>query len=169
MKAITEKQPWASLIVEGLKIDNVILFKDIENRTWKTNFRGRVLIHAAAKSWNGNMFIKYLYDIIPSLYKIFPETKGWLESLPTGSIIGSVEIVDCVINHTSIWADQNKTDVQKIRESFEITKAVSEGKNPKITYNWVLRNPILFEKPIPAKGKLSFWEFDETLIKENHV
>ena len=39
MKAITIKQPWASLIVAGIK--------DIENRTWKTSFRGRVLIHAA--------------------------------------------------------------------------------------------------------------------------
>ena len=39
MKVITIKQPWASLIVSGLK--------NIENRTWKTNFRGRVLIHAA--------------------------------------------------------------------------------------------------------------------------
>jgi hypothetical protein len=39
MKAITIKQPWAFLIVEGVK--------DIENRTWKTNFRGRVLIHAS--------------------------------------------------------------------------------------------------------------------------
>ena len=42
MKAITIKQPWASLIAAGLK--------DIENRTWKTNFRGRVLIHAAKVS-----------------------------------------------------------------------------------------------------------------------
>ena len=40
MKAITIKQPFASLIVEGIK--------DIENRTWKTNLRGRVLIHASA-------------------------------------------------------------------------------------------------------------------------
>ena len=50
MKAITIKQPWASLIAAGLK--------DIENRTWKTNFRGRVLIHAAKVSvkdgWNAN-------------------------------------------------------------------------------------------------------------------
>lgn len=42
MKAITIKQPWASLIVVGIK--------DVENRTWKTNFRGRVLIHASAKA-----------------------------------------------------------------------------------------------------------------------
>lgn len=43
MKAISEKQqPWASLIVHGIK--------DIENRSWRTNFRGRVLIHSSAKS-----------------------------------------------------------------------------------------------------------------------
>lgn len=41
MKTISIKQPWASLIVEGVK--------DIENRTWRTKFRGRVLVHAGAK------------------------------------------------------------------------------------------------------------------------
>lgn len=27
-------------------------------------------------------------------------------------------------------------------------------------YNWVLSNAVLFSEPIPAKGKLSFWDFD---------
>lgn len=36
VKVLTVKQPWASLIVHGIK--------DIENRSWQTNFRGRVLI-----------------------------------------------------------------------------------------------------------------------------
>jgi hypothetical protein len=52
MKTLTIKQPWASLIVEGLK--------DIENRTWATKFRGRVLVHAAAKCdkrhWSAGMY-----------------------------------------------------------------------------------------------------------------
>lgn len=39
MKALTVKQPWAGLIIAG--------GKDIENRTWRTSYRGRVLIHAA--------------------------------------------------------------------------------------------------------------------------
>ena len=33
----------------------------------------------------------------------------------------------------------------------------------KIIYNWVLANPILLKEPIPAKGKLSFWDFDGEL------
>ncbi len=38
MKAITIKQPFASLIAEGLKT--------YEFRTWKTSYRGKILIHA---------------------------------------------------------------------------------------------------------------------------
>ena len=41
MKAISIRQPFASLIVAGVK--------DIENRSWPTNYRGPVLIHAAQK------------------------------------------------------------------------------------------------------------------------
>ena len=38
MKALTIHQPWAWAIAEG--------HKDIENRTWRTSYRGPLLIHA---------------------------------------------------------------------------------------------------------------------------
>lgn len=41
MKALSVRQPWAWLIVNG--------FKDIENRSWNTKHRGPVLIHASSK------------------------------------------------------------------------------------------------------------------------
>jgi hypothetical protein len=41
MKAITVRQPWAWLVVTGKK--------DIENRTWRTHYRGKLLIHAASR------------------------------------------------------------------------------------------------------------------------
>lgn len=41
MKAISIRQPWAWLIAHG--------YKDIENRTWNTKFRGPVLIHASSR------------------------------------------------------------------------------------------------------------------------
>ena len=40
MKVIVVRQPWAWLIVKG--------YKDIENRTWATRFRGPLLIQASA-------------------------------------------------------------------------------------------------------------------------
>jgi hypothetical protein len=39
MKAITVRQPWAELIASGAK--------RVENRTWRTRYRGPLLIHAA--------------------------------------------------------------------------------------------------------------------------
>ena len=139
-KCITIKQPWASLIVEGIK--------DIENRTWKTNFRGRVLVHAAAKPAN----IKYEIEGQASIKEIqmFSALGRAEEDDLFGCIIGSVEIVDCVIHHPSIWADKSSEFM------------LQSGKP---IYNWVLANPIKFPDPIPMKGKLSFWESEcEILI-----
>jgi hypothetical protein len=42
MKIISIRQPWASLIVSGLK--------DVENGTWPTRYRGPVLIHASQRA-----------------------------------------------------------------------------------------------------------------------
>lgn len=124
MKAITIKQPWASLIVHGIK--------DIENRTWRINFRGRVLIHVAGKSDKEPYMIfndaqaEAVDDCIMDVLRSYSQTF---------SIIGSVEIVDCVQNHPSIWTEKG-------------------------VYNWVLANPIIFAEPIEnVKGKLSFWDY----------
>lgn len=73
----------------------------------------------------------------------------------TGSIIGSVEIVDCVVNHLSIWAD--KTENYSTGMKSKLHEAIT-GK--KVIYNWVLAKPILYENPIEnVKGKLSFWDY----------
>lgn len=136
MKTITIKQPWASLIVEGIK--------DIENRTWPTKYRGQVLIHAAAKGWKWIEVLNYLSEGAKAILNSFGYDATWIRRLPTGAIIGSVEIVNCVVNHPSIWAEKSFYDM------FEDAKP---------TYNWVLANPIKFPEPIPAKGKLSFWDY----------
>jgi hypothetical protein len=147
MKAITIKQPWASLIVEGIK--------DIENRTWATKFRGRVLIHAGIAKTSGLM-VRYLNA---EQHKAFRENIGYsgLDFLEhKGTILGSVEIVDCVINHPSIWAERTAVFVE--------TDKVILSETP-IIYNWVLANPIKFPVPIPAKGRLSFWDYPNILAE----
>jgi hypothetical protein len=136
MKTITIKQPWASLIIEG--------YKDIENRTWSTKFRGRVLIHAGLDR-------KCKPDLsVPQLNKLYKYYTGiGTQPLKYGYIIGSVEIIDCVINHSSIWAEKT-----------EMPAGCYMGEE--LVYNWVLANPIKFKHPIPAKGKLSFWDYPIT-------
>lgn len=55
MKALSIKDPWASLIVAGKKT--------IELRTWRTNYRGPILIHRSGKS-RGIIGIADIVDII---------------------------------------------------------------------------------------------------------
>lgn len=142
MKAISIKQPYASLICEGIK--------DIENRSWQTHYRGPIYIHASAKPTK----LKFKIPNQASIQEIIISTmlnKVEEEDL-FSCIIGQVDIVDCVINHKSIWSEKTIYD----EDDFD-------KEDPKPIWNWVLANPVLFDKPIiNIKGKLSFWETDYT-------
>ena len=127
MKAITIKQPWASLIIDGIK--------DIENRSWMTKFRGRILIHAAQKEFDftNQMTSEYQREFIKGIHK--PYIKG--------AIIGSVQIIDCKKskdNQNKPWGNM-------------------------YCYHWILANPIKFPEPISVKGKLSFWDYPNILAE----
>lgn len=129
MKAISIKQPWASLIAHGIK--------DIENRTWKCpkQYIGqRVLIHSSkGKGVGWTMNSEQRVQILVHLSGLAGVD---CNKLPHGAIIGSVVIADCVQNHPSVWAEKD-------------------------CWNWVLKDAVLFEKPIEnVKGKLSFWNYN---------
>lgn len=158
MKVISIKQPWAYLIAAGIK--------DIENRTWacpKKYIGERVLIHASAKPDAG---LRDLSLLTEDQWSALDEksARHIVDQIPLCSaIIGSVEIVDRVINHPSIWADKNKVKwVGEKRSLYE------EMHGEKLIYNWVLANPILFENPIlNVKGRLGFWDYKDCLNEES--
>lgn len=167
MKAITVKQPWASLIVEGTK--------DVENRSWKCpeKYIGqRVLIHADAERKNGRHLnygtltdqqiedaISKLSNKATCLYDAFLFNGNTNRIF--SAIIGSVEIVDCVINHESIWAEKTID----CNSGCPDAEKCPIGKCPHRIYNWVLANPIKFTNPIPCKGKLRFWESEFEILE----
>lgn len=158
MDVITIKQPWAFLVVEGIK--------DIENRTWPCppkRIGERVLIHAGMDS-KLNLSVlnskQYDYACLKVLEKgciQMQEVKNWTR----GAIIGSVVIADCVINHPSIWAEHWATK--------HWHNGVRVGFYDVQCYNWVLKDPIKFPEPIPAKGKLSFWNYPNILAVPDDV
>lgn len=108
MKALSILQPWAWLIIrpditdpaERAKAYADGRIKDIENRTWSTKFRGRVLVHVGKKLNRED----YLYDVTDIqmhtgiLLPSFEEMKEL-----TGGIVGAVDIVDCVSSSLSRW------------------------------------------------------------------
>jgi hypothetical protein len=87
MKALSIRQPWAWLIVNG--------HKDIENRSWPTKFRGPVLIHAS-KGMTREEYADAL--LIANRIQLPP-----FEQLERGGIVGRAEIVDCVTDSDSLW------------------------------------------------------------------
>ncbi len=103
--AISIRQPWASLIIEARK--------DIENRTWKRDFRGPCLIHAAGTEDEESAEIAF--DLVEERRISIPvnwmmdgdgspkDWRHWLEDCPRGGIIGVVDIVACVPHHRSKW------------------------------------------------------------------
>lgn len=92
MKALSIRQPWAWLIING--------GKNIENRTWPTKFRGQVLVHAAKGMTRAE------YDDASLRVAMAIDSKIQIpafEVLERGGIIGSVEVVDCVQQSESPW------------------------------------------------------------------
>ena len=87
MKALSIRQPWAWLIVHG--------YKDVENRTWSTKFRGRVQVHAG-KFPDPGWFPQLALEV---------EARGIaLPDQPSlGALVGEVDIIDCVSQWDSPW------------------------------------------------------------------
>lgn len=95
MKALSVRQPWAWLIVNG--------WKNVENREWPTRFRGRVLIHASKSMTRGDLFACTLFlrgfSWGPWLIAKLPTP----EHLERGGIVGEATILDCATRHESEW------------------------------------------------------------------
>jgi hypothetical protein len=80
VRCITLHAHWAEAIFT--------LGKDVENRSWKTSYRGPLLIHAGSKI---NLNICTTLGLNPNIVR-------------RGQILGVVELVDCVTSSPSLWA-----------------------------------------------------------------
>lgn len=89
MKAISIRQPWAWLIVNG--------YKDIENRSWRTKYRGHVLIHASQG------VKKSEYERAKELTERLGIALPDVSNFETGGIVGVATITDCVEQSESPW------------------------------------------------------------------
>lgn len=150
MKAITIWQPWAQLLAEGKKHD--------ETRSWRTNYRGEILIHAAKKDplvgicqMPDEAWGEALLDF--KLHKSFNR----FEKFPTGSIIGTAILTDCKL------IDQEYHDF--IKEL--CPKEFLYGDFTVGRYAWRIERPQLFKNPIPAAGKQGLWNFGESIWIRN--
>jgi len=129
MKTLSVKNPWGDLLVRGIK--------DVENRTWKTSYRGRLLIHApqAIDQNYRNMSLLFTPEQWDSL-SVKDQRLMFTGIFTCSAIIGEVELVDCVKDSKSVWASPD-------------------------SYHWIVKNAVMYKEPIlNVKGKLSLWEYN---------
>jgi hypothetical protein len=93
VKALTVRQPWAWLIVNG--------WKNVENRTWPTDFRGPLLIHAAKGCTGEEWEAAYVFvaGFAPRVAEMIPRPAY----IQLGGIVGEATIMACVTGHLSEW------------------------------------------------------------------
>ena len=90
MKALSIRQPWAWLIAEG--------HKDVENRTWRTDYRGPILIHASQYDRGTEYWL--LSNMIQASHNI--EIPAWGD-VQRGGIIAVADLVAVVTKSPSRW------------------------------------------------------------------
>ncbi|HEU5374238.1 MAG TPA: ASCH domain-containing protein [Ktedonobacteraceae bacterium] len=91
MEILSVRQPWAWLIVNGLK--------DIENRSWSTRYRGPLLIHAGQR-FESHELEGILNRLDAAERQRFPMDRSAFQH---GGIIGIANLVDVVTDSQSKW------------------------------------------------------------------
>src|SRR5205823_2931273 len=121
LKALTIRQPWAELILRRRKL--------FEIRSWRTNYRGPLVVHAGSKV---DFKEARLLGLNP-------------DKLPTGCFVGVVDLKD-VVPFT-----RHHAKALKARRAYV-------GSWSAHYFAWVVKNPRRFRVPVNAKGKLSIFK-----------
>ena len=140
--ALSIKQPWAWLICAGMP-----LMDSIDNKDGSTSVMPSdkvVIKNIENRDWPTSYRGKFY---VHASKRDDNEAQWWLmekgfapmmvlmlfsDKVPRGAIIGEVDLVDCVTEHPSPWFTG--------------------------PWGFVLANPVLYEKPIPCKGRLGFFQ-----------
>mgnify|MGYP003291267166 CR=1 FL=1 len=137
--ALSCRQPWATLLCSGIK--------DIENRSWPTDYRGRVFIVASTGNDTGvfrhRLVSEELQNIVEEQMRKgnLPSYNGYQQS----AVIGYVDIENCTSEHVdSPWGNGDK-------------------------YNWKITNAYIFDEPQCVGIKAKFFFFDLPELDINNL
>lgn len=124
LKVLTLRQPWATLVAEGIK--------KYEFRSWKTKYRGKILIHAGTGIDKDDM----------------KKFEGMNLKFPSRRIIAVVEIEDCL-----------ELDEQ-LNKKIIAEKNVAYGNKIRTGYAWKLKNVKKVDYDKVVNGQLGLWNID---------
>ena len=140
-KAITLRPYWAWAVCHA--------GKRIENRSWPTKYRGRLLIHAG----KGNKKTDAADRAVLELLGIDAPPP---EDLVRGAIVAKTELADCQPytddNEKTLGANLFPRDLNLENDPFACGP-----------FRWSLEKVSVLEKPVPMIGKLSIFNVKEEI------
>ena len=132
MKVLSLREPFATLIKNGIKT--------IETRSWRTNYRGTLYIHASASKITKEDMKRTDLMALTNI-----------DDLNYGNIICSCELVDCIE-----MTDEFIEEVKKNKPKDYVSGLYEPGR-----YAWILKDIKTLVKPIAAKGQLGIWNYNK--------
>lgn len=173
MKAISLTQPWATLIAIGAKA--------IETRSWRTEYRGPLAIHAAKGLGpvGGQRGLQGLCSTEPFCSVLNAAMKAWdtppkslremveRPFMPLGAIVAVCDLISCEETDPDGWpgpgrysfGNRSNSDCRFVLEWPVPEPERSFGDYSPGRFMWLLANVRPLPKPIPAKGALGLWEW----------
>ncbi|RJX17561.1 MAG: ASCH domain-containing protein [Desulforudis sp.] len=160
MKALTLTQPWATLLAHGIKT--------IETRSWSTKYRGWIAIHAAkgfppkAKQL---CFVEPFFSFLTKCGYIHPSMGI---DLPLGKVIAKAHL----LHVTQIPASGHRYWVYNGGPLTDASRIWIPPGEPELSFGdytpgrfaWIFGAIVRLPEPIPAKGALGLWSFDQLLL-----
>jgi len=156
-KVLTVWQPWATLLVYGIKKN--------ETRPKPTSWtaeKGVYLIHAAQK-WTLEQVRICLTEPFKSelrkhgfFIKIYAGNRKIETNLPLGQIIGSIEVTKCcnIFSKT-----ENMAQIDTIGDiEIIVDPELSFGDYQEGRYAWLTQNPRILKEPIPYNGGQGYYQ-----------
>ena len=150
MKALTLTQPWATLVAIGAK--------RIETRSWRTDYRGPLAIHAALGKYNDEYLLQKIEPFSSAL-----NAAGIVSRLqvPLGGIVAVCELVRVIPTerfHPSPVFEWYGPGGRHYR--YELTNDEMQfGDYTPGRYAWLLADVQALAVPVRARGALGLWEW----------
>lgn len=142
-KAISLRQPWASLVVHGRKT--------IETRSWSTPYRGPLLIHASKRWTRADRGLCYTVAFWAQLRHI--GMTDATRDLPRGCVIGRVELVNVREIVADDFTGRPPTTMLQPPGIELLLGDYTPGR-----FGWTLANPVVFARPMYCAGALGLFD-----------
>lgn len=147
-KVLSVRQPWASMIVRGLK--------RFEIRSWSTTYRGQLIIHASSSAPT-RAFAEEIFEDRPELAELLARigltSLEDLLALPRSAIVGVVTLGE-VLDSEAVQGVATVDDAEVIGELLDDQ------------FYWLLSHAIEIAPVTGINGKLNLWELPAAVDKK---